>query len=136
MSNKKKYSIGCDIGGSHISCGIIDIASGVIENDSMVSVKVDNAAESEVILQAWKQAINKCRNKLTADVGFVGVGLAIPGPFDYVNGIGLYDNSNQKFVHLKDVNVKKELSSRGKLPMDAVITKKGVILSTVLLTSD
>jgi glucokinase len=112
MSIKKKYSIGCDIGGSHISCGIIDIASGVIEDNSMVSIKVDNSAKSEVILQAWTKAINKCINKLTSDVEFVGVGLAIPGPFDYVNGIGLYDNSNQKFVHLKDVNVKKELSER------------------------
>ena len=112
MSKLNKYSIGCDIGGSHISCGIIDIASGVIEENSLVSIKVDNSSESEVILKAWTLAIRECKNKLSEDVEFVGVGLAIPGPFDYFKGIGLYDNSNQKFVHLKDVNIKNELSER------------------------
>lgn len=112
MSTINKYSIGCDIGGSHISCGIINIASGKIEKNSLVSVKVDNATASEVILDAWAMAIEKCKIKLSDGVEFAGVGLAIPGPFDYHNGIALYDNSNQKFVHLKDVNVKKELSER------------------------
>ena len=38
--------------------------------------------------------------------------MAIPGPFDYKNGIGLYDNSNQKFVHLFQVNIKEALADR------------------------
>ena len=112
MNSIKKYSLGCDIGGSHISCGVIDIVSGEIVENSLVSVKVDNSSESEIILQAWTSAINKCKENIPTNGNFVGVGLAIPGPFDYELGIGLFDNSNQKFVHLKNVNVKNELAER------------------------
>ena len=110
MNNKKRYSIGCDIGGSHISCGIVDGASGIIEENSLISVKVDNSSKREIIIKAWTQAIEKCIKLLTKEGQFLGIGIAIPGPFDYENGIGLYDNSNQKFVHLKDVNLRNELS--------------------------
>lgn len=115
MNNQKKYSIGCDIGGSHISCAIIDVDLGTIIENSEVSVKVDNLSVKEVILESWELAIANCIDKLPKDGEFVGVGLAIPGPFDYEKGIGLYDNSNQKFTDLKDVNVKAELSERLKI---------------------
>lgn len=116
MNNNKRFSIGCDIGGSHISCGIIDVASGSIEKNSLVSVKVDNSSRSEVIIKAWTQAINKCKQHLPEKGEFLGIGIAIPGPFDYENGIGLFDNSNQKFVHLKDIDLRNELSESLKLP--------------------
>jgi glucokinase len=106
----KKFSIGCDIGGSHISCGIVDIVSGYIVDDSMVSVNVDNSSSSEIIIKAWIKAIVLCKKQLPEEGELLGIGIAIPGPFDYENGIGLYDNSNQKFVHLKDVNLRNALS--------------------------
>ena len=107
---KNKFSIGCDIGGSHISCGIVDVASGYIVENSLVSVKVDNSSRSEVIINAWTKAIELCKEQLPEEGEFLGIGIAIPGPFDYENGIGLYDNSNQKFVHLKDINLRNGLS--------------------------
>jgi len=116
MNNKKRFSIGCDIGGSHISCGIVDVASGYIEENSLVSVKVDNSSKSEVIIKAWTEAIELCMKQLPEEGEFFGIGIAIPGPFDYENGIGLYDNSNQKFEYLKDVNLRMELSEKLKLP--------------------
>ncbi len=120
MNDKKKYSIGCDIGGSHISCGIVDVASGYIEKNSLISVKVDNSSKREIIIKAWTEAIENCKKRLPEEGQFLGIGIAIPGPFDYENGIGLYDNSNQKFVHLKDVNLKKELSISLKLAIDKI----------------
>ena len=108
--NKNKFSIGCDIGGSHISCGIVDVASGSIVENSLVSVKVDNSSRSELIINAWTQAIALCKEQLPEEGEFLGIGIAIPGPFDYKNGIGLYDNSNQKFEYLKDVNLRNALS--------------------------
>ena len=107
---KNKFSIGCDIGGSHISCGIVNVASGYIVENSLVSVKVDNSSRSEVIINAWTKAIELCKEQLPEEGEFLGIGIAIPGPFDYENGIGLYDNSNQKFVHLKDINLRNGLS--------------------------
>ncbi len=120
MSNNKKYSIGCDIGGSHISCTIVDLDSGNIEEGSAVSIKVDNSSETDVILSAWTKAITECLSHLKEGDEFIGVGLAIPGPFDYEKGIGLYDNSNQKFVHLKDVNVKTLLSESLDIPASKI----------------
>ena len=115
MNNKKRFSIGCDIGGSRISCGIIDVASGSIEDNSLISVKVDNASQSEVIIKAWTEAIELCIKQFPEEGEFLGIGIAIPGPFDYENGIGLYDYSNQKFEHLKNVNLRNELSESLKL---------------------
>ena len=120
MNNNKRYSIGCDIGGSHISCGIVDVGSGEIEDKSLISVKVDNASASDVIVQAWADGINICKQQLAKEGEFLGIGIAIPGPFDYENGIGLYDNSNQKFVYLKNVNLRNELSESLKLPKEKI----------------
>jgi len=120
MDNIKKFSIGCDIGGSHISCAIVDVASGHIEENSLVSLKVDNSSRSEIILKSWTEAILLCKKQVPSEGKFLGVGIAIPGPFDYVNGIGLYDNSNQKFVHLKDINLRNALSDSLKLESEKI----------------
>lgn len=117
MENQKRYSVGCDIGGSHISCGLIALSTGKIEADSLVSIPVDNNDQKEIILNAWAQAIEKCINKLPTNSEMVGIGLAIPGPFDYDKGIGLFENLNKKFVNLYQVNVRTELSKI--LGMDA-----------------
>lgn len=115
MNVKKKYSVCCDIGGSHISCLLIDIESGTIVDNSLISIKVDNSSSSEKLLTTWVEAINKCKENLPFNTDFIGVGMAIPGPFDYENGIGLYDNSNQKFIHLQNINIKEKLSELLKL---------------------
>lgn len=120
MNNKMRFSIGCDIGGSHISCGIVDVASGSIGDNSLVSIKVDNAARSESIIKAWTKAIERCKKQFPEGGEFLGIGIAIPGPFDYENGIGLYDYSNQKFEHLKDVNLRNELSESLKLESEKI----------------
>lgn len=119
MKNKR-FSIGSDIGGSHISCAIIEVDSGELLNNSLVSIKISNAEPKEVIINAWTKAISDCKKHLPENSEFVGVGLAIPGPFDYEKGIGLYDNSNQKFVDLKDVNVKDALSKSLSLPQEQI----------------
>jgi len=112
MKNDKRYSVGCDIGGSHISCGLIELTSGKMEPNSLVSVPVDNNDEKDIILSAWAKAIGACMKNLPSGAEMAGVGLAIPGPFDYEKGIGLYENLNKKFVNMYHVNVRTELSRR------------------------
>ena len=120
MNNKEKFSIGCDVGGSHISCGIVEVVTGKIVESSLVSVKVDNSSKSDVIIKSWTQAIERCKQHLSEKGELLGIGIAIPGPFDYLNGIGLFDNSNQKFVHLKDINLRNELSKSLKLAANKI----------------
>jgi len=118
---EKRYSIGCDIGGSHISCSLIGVYSGSIVEGSSVYIKVSNSESKEVLIATWTKAILECKTFIPKDSEFSGVGIAIPGPFDYEKGIGLFDNSNQKFVDLKDVNVKEALSESLDLPQDQVL---------------
>lgn len=117
---EKRYSIGCDIGGSHISCAIIEVDTGVVLDSSLISIKVANSESKEVLVAAWTKAITNCKESLPNNSEFSGVGIAIPGPFDYDKGIGLFDNSNQKFVDLKDVNVKEALSESLALPQEQI----------------
>ncbi|SFS62682.1 ROK family protein [Lutibacter maritimus] len=106
---KEKIVIGVDVGGSHISCAAINIETGTILQKTLISVKISNSEKKNVLLSVWSQAILDCKKNLPVNSDFLGVGIAIPGPFDYENGIGLYDNSNQKFLDLKNVNVKEAL---------------------------
>lgn len=117
---EKRYSIGCDIGGSHISCSLIGLYTGSVRENSSVYIKVSNSESKEVLIAAWTKAILECKTFIPDSSEFSGVGIAIPGPFDYEKGIGLFDNSNQKFTDLKDVNVKEALSESLALPQDKI----------------
>lgn len=117
---ESKYSIGCDIGGSHICCTIIEVETGNVLEKSFVSMMVNHAEPKEVLIDTWAKAIIACKKQLPENSSFVGVGIAIPGPFNYEEGIGLFDNSNKKFIHLKDVNVKEALSKTLALPKDQI----------------
>ena len=119
MKNSR-YSIGCDIGGSHICCAVIEVDTGIILESSFVNMKVDNAEFKEVLIDTWGRAITACKKQIPKNSSFIGVGIAIPGPFNYEEGIGLFDNSNKKFIHLKDVNVKEALSKALILPKDQI----------------
>jgi glucokinase len=119
MKNSR-YSIGCDIGGSHICCAIIEVDTGIILESSLVDMKVDHGESKEVLINTWIKAITACKEYIPKNSNFVGVGIAIPGPFDYEKGIGLFDNSNKKFINLKDVNVKEALSKSLALSEDKI----------------
>lgn len=85
---EKKYSIGVDIGGSHISSAAVDLQRREIVRETLVELPVDNKAEAALIISQWSKAIGESLSRVPA--GTVrGVGFAMPGPFDYVNGICL-----------------------------------------------
>jgi len=100
----KKYAIGADIGGSHISCAVIDLEKEIIIRESFATQKVDNQASAEDILESWTTALKKSiavidKNELA------GIGFAMPGPFDYPNGIAMFTESVAKYQNLHGINV-------------------------------
>lgn len=100
---KQKYAVGSDIGGSHITCALIDLEHQMILPESRVTLPVDNKASAEIILGVWSEAIGEAI--LGVDVGeLAGVGFAMPGPFDYVKGIALFERV-EKYLGLYGVNV-------------------------------
>lgn len=114
----QKYAVGSDIGGSHITCALIDLEHQMILPESRVTYPVDNKASSEEILGVWSEAIGEAI--LGIDLGdLAGIGFAMPGPFDYVNGIALF-RLVDKFEALYNVNVtegiRKKLGLSPRLP--------------------
>tara|TARA_R110002050_G_scaffold274106_2_gene418385 strand:+ start:20298 stop:21233 length:936 start_codon:yes stop_codon:yes gene_type:complete len=113
---KKRYAIGADIGGSHISTVLVNVETGQMIEDSLAEVKVDNQAASDIILDKWTGAIHSTM-QFAEDGELVGIGFAMPGPFDYENGVALL-NKVAKYDSLYGINVGEALKKRLDLPAD------------------
>ncbi|MFA6127852.1 MAG: ROK family protein [Bacteroidales bacterium] len=111
---KQKYAVGTDIGGSHITCALIDLEHQMILPETRVTIPVDNAAPADIILGVWSEAIGEAILGIAIDE-LAGIGFAMPGPFDYVNGIALFERV-EKYLGLYGVNVSEEIRSLLKLP--------------------
>ncbi|MDN3688966.1 ROK family protein [Cyclobacterium jeungdonense] len=107
--------IGVDIGGSHISVGIITEDGKDIFTGSEVRMPVNSFGSKEEILEVWTDciaAVGLSPNSL--------LGIAMPAPFDYQQGISLMVEQG-KYLALYQVNVKKELSYRLGIPAGNIL---------------
>src|SRR6476661_6004352 len=98
---------GIDIGGTHITAALVDINRKVILRDSVKRMAVDSKGTAENIIRAWSLVIRACYN--TYQMEPAKLGIAMPGPFDYKQGIALMKNQD-KFDHLFGINVKDKLA--------------------------
>ena len=108
MKEEKKYTIGIDIGGSHISSAAVDIDDFEFLPGSSYSAEINNRLDKEHILGKWAEVINKSLTHLK-DKTCVGIGFAMPGPFDYPKGVAKF-KGNDKYENLYDVPVRSELN--------------------------
>lgn len=84
----QNIAIGADIGGSHISCAAVDLKSGKVLRETFSERSVNNQAQATEIISLWASCLSDVLNRVsTKEVR--GIGFAMPGPFDYVNGICL-----------------------------------------------
>ena len=110
----KKMAIGVDIGGSHITCQLVNLATPGVDGNSKVRLPVNGKASKETIIAGWVEAIRKTIGTTRLD-SLAGIGFAMPGPFDYPNGVAWFKGV-QKFENLYGVNVKAELINHLRLP--------------------
>jgi glucokinase len=103
-----EYSIGVDIGGSHITCALIDLEKNEIIRETLTEMPVDNQGEAHEIIETWSKAIRRSMRNIDSDQ-IKGIGFAMPGPFDYVNGICLIKGI-PKYEKLYGINVGTEIS--------------------------
>lgn len=101
-------AIGADIGGSHITCGLVNLEERSLVLDTIVTHAVDNRADADVILQVWSDTLREALKGLSAGQ-LAGAGFAMPGPFDYVHGIGLFKD-RPKYQKLHNVDVASRLT--------------------------
>lgn len=94
-------AIGADIGGTHITCAAVDIETGALAPDTSSRTTYQHDGTAETILHGWATALNETLSK-TDPARLAGIGFAIPGPFDYRNGIS---KMQHKFKHLYGVHI-------------------------------
>ncbi len=101
--------LGVDIGGSHITSALVDVSSRTLIESSIRRRTINSQEPSDDILDAWCQVI------LDAYSGYEtltkNIGIAMPGPFDYENGICLIKEQD-KFQSLYQLNIKHALAER------------------------
>lgn len=118
--HSNKYAIlGVDVGGSHITAALIDAASRHIVEETLSRSRIDNAGNKDVILNQWSNTLRAALSKMPG-VNLKGIGFAVPGPFNYQDGICLMKGVN-KYESLYGINIseylRKELSLADDFPL-------------------
>ncbi|MCH5596470.1 ROK family protein [Niabella ginsengisoli] len=103
----KNIGLGIDVGGSHITAALVDLDQYYILKDSRFRGAVNSKGSVNEISEAWLDVINRSLNCCTDAV--TRIGIAMPGPFDYENGISLIKDNN-KYEALYGINIKTLLS--------------------------
>jgi glucokinase len=105
---KDQIAIGVDVGGSHITSAAVDINKLTIVEGSTFSVKVNNKATKDDIMENWSRAINKTIDSVSL-VNNVHIAFAMPGPFHYKTGLAMFVGNNEKYESLYNVSIPDEL---------------------------
>ena len=106
--SQNNIAVGVDIGGSHISCAAFDLSLEKYLPGTFSENGLDNHAEPDVIIEVWGKTIKQTIQKSEA-AQIAGIGFAMPGPFDYVNGVSLFKGENGKYEKTYGLNVPQEL---------------------------
>tara|TARA_R110002049_G_scaffold97783_1_gene238167 strand:- start:9499 stop:12195 length:2697 start_codon:yes stop_codon:yes gene_type:complete len=101
--NNKRYYLGIDIGGTHFATGIVDTKETCLLEETLERHPVNSKMSAQNILNQLLLSITECVAKFNKPV--YGLGVSIPGPFDYDNGISLIYGLN-KYDSLFGVNIK------------------------------
>ncbi|TJZ62772.1 ROK family protein [Sphingobacterium olei] len=93
MSNNKNYILACDIGGTHITSAIVVEDTWEILSNTIKRISFNSQENAKSIFQYWADNIQNCLNEFNQEIKQIGI--AMPGPFDYENGIALMKGQNK-----------------------------------------
>jgi len=102
------YILTADIGGSHITAAICNTGTYDIEEKSIVRVEVDSKSTAAEIIGNWQSALKKALS--AADVEITGLGVAMPGPFNYTEGVSYIKGLN-KYEAIYGMDIKSAFGS-------------------------
>ena len=86
----KKIAIGVHIGGMGIKSAAVDLEQNEIIPGTLQEGKVNKDARSTHILSLWAKTIRASIASINS-LPLSGIGLSIPGPFDYAKGIASFE---------------------------------------------
>ena len=101
--------IASDIGGTHITAALVNINNWQIIAESTTRYPVDSHADAKSILSAWAAPFKEVIAAHPS--GSPVIGIAMPGPFDYENGISRMRNQD-KYDNLYGMDIRRELAER------------------------
>ncbi|MDN3493533.1 ROK family protein [Winogradskyella bathintestinalis] len=104
MNNK--FAVGIDIGGSHLAIAIVDVQKKEIVKDTKLHFDIDSKQDALPILESIVAAVKETLNAFNQPI--LGIGVSIPGPLDYENGISKIFNCN-KYDSLFGADIKNYL---------------------------
>lgn len=99
-------TIGVDIGGSHITSAGVDIATSKIITGTYYRGSVNSKASKDLIFKDWATIINRTLSSIEPKEA-IGIGFAMPGPFQYKSGMAMFEKNN-KYESLYQVSVVNE----------------------------
>ena len=119
MIKEKKYLLlGMDLGGSHISGAQIIGDEMLLNKEEIIEKKLDSSADAITIIKEISEVITG----LVKDTNeSVFVGMAVPGPFNYLEGISTIDGVGGKYKHIFGLNVREALKTFSNLPIGSEI---------------
>jgi glucokinase len=109
-----KTLVGVDIGGSHLTASYVHPGKFKINGETKIRKQVDSLASKEVILSSWLSAF-----KQLDVLPHTRIGIAMPAPFDYENGIARLKEQG-KFRSIYGVNLREYLADNLQLPKQSI----------------
>lgn len=102
--------LGLDIGGSHVCMGIVRRNESQSQVRETHSICIDSSKPADAILDFISNAIVDFLDE-QAETTIEGVGISIPGPFQYSKGV-LQIRDQNKYDHLFGLNIRASLVNR------------------------
>lgn len=100
---KKKYAIGMDVGGTHITSAVIDVINMEVLNASIHKESFDSNLPVNQVMDFWEKSIKSSLKKSGIEQ-INGIAVCIPGPFDYEKGISMI-KGQAKYENFYGLNV-------------------------------
>ncbi|RYF87243.1 MAG: ROK family protein [Chitinophagaceae bacterium] len=95
--------LGVDIGGSHITAALVDLNSRSVVPGSRRRKQVNSQGSADEIIRDWAAVMEDAFGNTPKELRKIGI--AMPGPFDYEEGVSLIKEQN-KFNALYQLNVR------------------------------
>lgn len=133
----KKYAVGLDIGGTHITAAVIDIVNMKVIDFSLHKESFDSNRPVDEVMTIWEKVITTSIENSKVEKTS-GLAVCMPGPFDYNTGF-CWIKGQSKYEHFYGLNVrdlfKNKLNLSNDFPIlfenDAVCFGKGEVFKDI-----
>jgi predicted NBD/HSP70 family sugar kinase/mannose-6-phosphate isomerase class I len=111
-------SIGIDVGGSHVSAGLVTVTNINELSFETIHKPIDSSSNAITIIDSLSSVINEA---IGENKNIKSIGIAMPGPFNYQKGISEIHGVGGKFSNTFGLNMALALKNKINLPIDTEI---------------